>query len=173
MLFGCDSGKNGFSPTVSASGLLARTTIAAASACHLTCVLLLAGAVHAVDPEKRPSGVLHASQYVATVWQTEQGLPVNSVTEMVQDRDGYLWLATNGGLARFDGVHFKVFGGEDFPSLQSSRFQSLYASRSGELWIGTRNGGLIRLHGGIVTTYLERDGLPSRLRQCGDSTPIG
>ena len=81
---------------------------------------------------------------------------------MVQDHEGYLWLATYAGLARFDGVRFRVFGGDDFPSLQSSRFQSLHASRSGELWIGTRNGGLIRLHDGIVTTYLERDGLPSR-----------
>jgi signal transduction histidine kinase/ligand-binding sensor domain-containing protein/DNA-binding NarL/FixJ family response regulator len=99
---------------------------------------------------------------VATVWQTEQGLPQNSINVIVQDHEGYLWLATNAGLARFDGVRFRVFGAQDFPSLQSSRFQALYASRSGELWIGTRNGGLIRLHDGIVTTYLERDGLPSR-----------
>jgi signal transduction histidine kinase/ligand-binding sensor domain-containing protein len=139
-----------------------RTTIAAALACHFTCIWLLAGSAHALDPNKRPNGQSHSPQYVATVWQTEQGLPVNSVQAMVQDREGYLWLATNGGLARFDGVRFRVFGGEDFPSLQSSRFQSLYASRSGELWIGTRNGGLIRLHDGIVTTYLERDGLPNR-----------
>ena len=104
----------------------------------------------------------YPTQYVGTVWQTEQGLPQNSVTAIVQDREGYLWLATNGGLARFDGVRFRVFGGDDFPSLQSSRFQSLHTSRSGELWIGTRNGGLIRLHGGTVTAYLERDGLPSR-----------
>ena len=104
----------------------------------------------------------YPTQYVATVWQTEQGLPVNSVDAIVQDHEGYLWVATEGGLARFDGVRFRVFGGDDFPSLQSSRFQSLHPSRSGELWIGTRNGGLIRLHGGVVTTYLERDGLPSR-----------
>ena len=133
------------------SGNISRIRILAVGAA------LLAGLLTApVYAQSRPP------QYVATVWQTEQGLPVNSVVAMVQDREGYLWLATDGGLARFDGVRFRVFGGEDFPSLQSSRFQSLYASRSGELWIGTRNGGLIRLHDGIVTTYLERDGLPSR-----------
>jgi signal transduction histidine kinase/ligand-binding sensor domain-containing protein len=128
---------------------------------HRTAVVLAAGLlasllIAAVHAQSYPT------QYVGTVWQTEQGLPVNSVVAMVQDYEGYLWLATDGGLARFDGVRFRVFGGDDFPSLQSSRFQSLHASRSGELWIGTRNGGLIRLHGGIVTTYLERDGLPSR-----------
>ena len=151
-----------------------RTTIAAALACHLTCILLLAGSVYALNPNKRatpPNGQSNPPQYVATVWQTEQGLPNNSVQAIVQDREGYLWLATSAGLARFDGVRFRVFGGEDFPSLQSSRFQSLYASRSGELWIGTRNGGLIRLHNGIVTTYLERDGLPSRnIRSIGEDT---
>ena len=126
--------------------------IAATLAAGLLASLLIAP-VHAQS---------YPTQYVATVWQTEQGLPQNTVAAIAQDREGYLWLATNAGLARFDGVHFRVFGGDDFPSLQSSRFQSLHASRSGEMWIGTRNGGLIRLHGGIVTTYLERDGLPSR-----------
>ena len=116
--------------------------IAVALAAGLLASLLIAP-VHAQS---------YPTQYVATVWQTEQGLPVNSVGAIVQDHEGYLWVATDGGLARFDGVRFRVFGGEDFPSLQSSRFQSLYASRSGELWIGTRNGGLIRLHDGIVTT---------------------
>ena len=128
----------------------------------LAFVLLLTGQVHALDLNKRPNELSKTPQHVATVWQTEQGLPQNSVAAIVQDHEGYLWLATAGGLAHFDGVRFTVFGGEDFPSLQSSRFQSLFASRSGELWIGTRNGGLIRLHNGVATTYLERDGLPSR-----------
>ena len=128
---------------------------------HRTALALAAGllAILLLAPAHAQS---YPAQYVATVWQTEQGLPVNSVAAIVQDHEGYLWVATDGGLARFDGVRFRVFGGDDFPSLQSSRFQSLHVSRSGELWIGTRNGGLIRLHGGIVTTFLERDGLPSR-----------
>jgi PAS domain S-box-containing protein len=128
---------------------------------HRTALALAAGLLASlfIAPVHAQS---HPTQYVGTVWQTEQGLPVNSVGAIVQDHEGYLWVATTGGLARFDGVHFRVYGGDDFPSLQSSRFQSLHVSRSGELWIGTRNGGLIRLHGGIVATYLERDGLPSR-----------
>jgi hypothetical protein len=58
-------------------------------------------------------------RHVATVWQTEQGLPQNSVYDMVQDRDGYLWLATWGGLVRFDGTRFSVFGATDVPALGS------------------------------------------------------
>ncbi len=126
--------------------------IAVPLALGLLASILIASARAQSDPVK----------YIATVWQTEQGLPANTINTIVQDHEGYLWAATNAGLARFDGVHFRVFAAEDFPSLQSSRFQSLYASNSGDLWIGTRNGGLIRMHEGSATTYLERDGLPSR-----------
>jgi signal transduction histidine kinase/ligand-binding sensor domain-containing protein len=101
-------------------------------------------------------------RYVATVWQTEQGLPQNSVYDMVQDRDGYLWLATWGGLVRFDGTRFRVFGAADVPGLGSSRILSLHASRSGALWIGTRDGGLTRIDNGVATRYAG-EGLPRTL----------
>src|SRR5215470_1483526 len=42
-------------------------------------------------------------------WTTENGLPQNSINDILQTQDGYLWLATNGGLVRFDGVRFVVF----------------------------------------------------------------
>jgi signal transduction histidine kinase/ligand-binding sensor domain-containing protein len=92
-------------------------------------------------------------RYVAKAWQTGQGLPQNSVYEVVQDREGYLWLATWGGLVRFDGARFTVFGMADIPGLGSSRILSLHASRSGGLWIGTRDGGLARLDDGVATSY--------------------
>ena len=47
--------------------------------------------------------------YIIETWQTEQGLPQNTVTSIAQTRDGYLWIGTLNGLARFDGVQFKVF----------------------------------------------------------------
>jgi PAS domain S-box-containing protein len=100
-------------------------------------------------------------QYVTTVWQTEQGLPQNSVNALAQDHDGYLWVGTFGGLARFDGERFRVLGSADLPGLGSVRIISLYESRSGVLWVGTAGGGLTRLHDGVATTYTERDGLPS------------
>jgi signal transduction histidine kinase/ligand-binding sensor domain-containing protein len=75
------------------------------------------------------------------------------VYDIVQDRDGYLWLATWGGLVRFDGVRFTVFGMADIPGLGSSRILSLHASPSGGIWIGTRDGGLARLDDGVATSY--------------------
>jgi hypothetical protein len=78
-----------------------------------------------------------SAQYVTTVWQTEQGLPQNSVTAMVQDHEGYLWIGTFGGLARFDGERFTVFSSADNPGFGSDRILSLHETRSGALWIGT------------------------------------
>jgi signal transduction histidine kinase/ligand-binding sensor domain-containing protein len=78
--------------------------------------------------------------YFTRTWQVEQGLPQNKVTAMVQTADGYLWLGTYNGLARFDGVHFTVFNDHNTPELRSSRITSLFQAADGTLWIGTENG---------------------------------
>src|SRR5271157_1909137 len=103
-------------------------------------------------------------QYVTTVWQTEQGLPQNSVNAILQDHRGYLWIGTFGGLARFDGERFRVFDSGGIPGFGNNQILALYESRSGVLWIGTVDG-LIRLENGVATTYADRDGLPSRFIQ--------
>lgn len=103
----------------------------------------------------------HATQYIPTVWTTEQGLPQNSVNALLQEYDGYLWIGTFGGLARFDGERFKVFDLMELPALGSLRITSLYESRSRVLWIGTAGGGVTRLQNGVAATYTEHDGLPS------------
>ena len=55
--------------------------------------------------------------YCVRLWQAEQGLPQNKVTAIVQTRDGFLWMGTYSGLARFDGVHFDVFDQDNTPEL--------------------------------------------------------
>jgi hypothetical protein len=54
--------------------------------------------------------------YFTRTWQVEQGLPQNKVTAVVQTRDGYLWIGTYNGLARFDGVRFTVFYDNNTPA---------------------------------------------------------
>jgi signal transduction histidine kinase/ligand-binding sensor domain-containing protein len=91
--------------------------------------------------------------YLQTVWTTEDGLPQNSVNGIVQARDGYLWLATFGGLARFDGVRFTIFNTANTPGLKSNRITALVEDRRGVLWLGTENGELMSLENGVGTTY--------------------
>ena len=81
-----------------------------------------------------------APNYFTRAWQVEQGLPQNKVTTIVQTRDGYLWVGTYNGLARFDGVRFTVFNDNNTPALRSSRITSLFEAADGTLWIGTESG---------------------------------
>jgi len=83
---------------------------------------------------------LAAPNYFTRTWQVEQGLPQNKATAVVQTRDGYLWVGTYNGLARFDGVRFTIFDDNNTPELHSSRITSLFEAGDGTLWIGTESG---------------------------------
>src|SRR5271165_5171440 len=69
----------------------------------VTCVLLLASAIPSLANLPPVHAQSPPSQYVTKVWHTEDGLPQNSVNAMLQDHQGYIWIGTFGGLARFDG----------------------------------------------------------------------
>ena len=98
--------------------------------------------------------------HTVEVWQIEDGLPQISVTSIAQTPDGYLWLGTFNGLARFDGVRFAVFDEGNTPALGSSRIVRLEVDSDGILWIVTETGGLARLAAGRFTTCQRADGLP-------------
>jgi hypothetical protein len=98
-------------------------------------------------------------------WQTDDGLPDANVTAIQQTPDGFLWVGTPKGLARFDGVHFKVFDSERFPALVDPRISALLVDRRGTLWIGTWSGHLVRYEDGRFRTLKLSD--PSGL------TPVG
>ena len=100
------------------------------------------------------------AQYRFDHWTADNGLPQNSVRDIVQTRDGYLWLATHDGLVRFDGVRFTVFDKSNSPGIITNRFISLYEDAQGDLWANTENSGLTRLHQGRFVTYTTENGLP-------------
>ncbi len=86
--------------------------------------------------------------YVTRAWQSDQGLPQNTVTAVLQTRDGYLWISTYSGLARFDGVQFTVFDEHNTPALASSRITCLFEAPDGTLWIGHESGEVTRRRNG-------------------------
>jgi len=99
------------------------------------------------------------TQYVHELWQQEDGLPEDDVTTITQTRDGYIWLGTEAGLVRFDGIRFTVFDQSNTPELTSGFIHKLHEGRDGSLWIGTDAGGIYRLQNGKFTAYPTPDGL--------------
>jgi len=101
--------------------------------------------------------------YSHDVWQVENGLPQDAVQAITQTKDGYLWLGTEQGLVRFDGVQFQVFNRKNTPALSNSYTQALYADPDGALWIGTALGGLIRFQDGKFQSVTPQDKLPRKM----------
>ncbi len=96
--------------------------------------LLLASPALGLDP------AMAITQYLQTNLTNNDGLPQNSVHAVAQTKDGFLWLGTEEGLARFDGVQFTVYTRRNAPGLASDYIQALAASQDGSLWIGTDSG---------------------------------
>jgi signal transduction histidine kinase/ligand-binding sensor domain-containing protein/CheY-like chemotaxis protein len=111
--------------------------------------------------------LLHASldpgkdirKYHQDLWTTDQGLPQNDILAITQTPDGYLWVATEKGLVRFDGSNFTIFDSDNTPGLHVSSISALMVDHSGDLWIGTNGGGIARLHHQKFTSFDKRAGL--------------
>src|SRR5581483_5069402 len=101
------------------------------------------------------------SRYVHTVWRTDDGLPQNYVVGIVQTRDGYIRLATQEGIARFDGSKFTVFDKRNTAQIKDNNIQTLYEDHAGNLWFGAEGGGLMRYQHGEFVAFSRADGLPS------------
>ena len=89
----------------------------------------------------------------------ENGLPQNTVQALAQTKDGFLWLGTEAGLVRFDGVEFQTYDRNSVPALPGSDIRRLLVARDGALWIGT-GAGLARWKDGASRTFTTQDGLP-------------
>lgn len=113
------------------------------AAFRLVCgVSLLAGSVLAAETLE--------SRFLVESWQSDKGLPNDTVTAVAQTPDGFLWVGTQNGLTRFDGWRF--LGAADTVALafRGKNISSLATDRQGALWVATRGAGLFRLRGGVV-----------------------
>lgn len=86
-----------------------------------------------------------ARVYLNRFWQTSEGMPSNAASDVAKDRDGFLWIGTGAGVARFDGIRFEVFTSAD--GLPDTRILSLHIDASNRVWVGTRHGVAYRENG--------------------------
>jgi len=105
-------------------------------------LLLSAAACAAQEESERKHPPEAALSYAVSHWDAKNGLPLDKVRALAQTPDGFLWVATYNGLARFDGVQFRVFDVENTPALRNNRIESLSVDEAKRLWIGDSIGGL-------------------------------
>src|ERR1700720_4928166 len=119
----------------------------------ISTVILLVGStpVLALDPG------LDVSQYAHTAWKIREGFVAGTIHQIAQTPDGYLWLATESGLVRFDGVRTVAWQPPSGKHLPSNDIRSIVAARDGTLWLGTAKG-LVSWKDGELTEYPELAG---------------
>jgi signal transduction histidine kinase/ligand-binding sensor domain-containing protein/DNA-binding response OmpR family regulator len=124
-------------------------SISIANVCFL--LLIFARGPVASGGQAHPHNAIQG--YSHHEWQALEGLPQDSVQTILQTRDGFLWVGTERGLARFDGLHFDVFKSMNAGGIKINYIEVLYESRDATLWIGTRDNGLIRMKNGKFVVY--------------------
>jgi signal transduction histidine kinase/ligand-binding sensor domain-containing protein len=112
-----------------------------------------------------------------TAWTSRSGAPAD-VQALAQTTDGFLWLGTQTGLFRFDGVRFELFEPAAPESLPSVSVRSLLALPEGGLWVGYQFGGVSLIRDGAIRSFGEQDGMPrgtvlSLVQDSGGVTWVG
>jgi ligand-binding sensor domain-containing protein len=111
------------------------------------------------EPAAAPLPLGGPAWHPIDTWRQPQGLPQNSIITIHQTPDGYVWIGTKGGLARFDGVRFTTF---EKRSVSETEVWGVGESRDGSLWIATYGAGVQHLKDGALgRAYTKADGLPS------------
>ncbi len=107
---------------------------------------------------------MDSQDFQMSLWTFDDNLPSTSVTALAQTPDGYLWVGTQDGLARFDGVRFTRFDPYNTPELPETRISKLFTDTDGTLWINTHSGSLISYSHGQFTS--EWNLMPVEVQDC-------
>lgn len=110
------------------------------------CLLLLLGLAGEVQSENTLHGVVvpvkKTERYIVSNWRAQDGLPFDQIRDIAQQKNGFIWVATLNGAARFDGVRFDTFNTRKTPELANNAISSLYEDSRGMLWFGHDTGHL-------------------------------
>lgn len=122
--------------------------------------MALAPVARALEPSRT------LTQYVHRIWQTQQGLPEGPIWDIFQGRNGYLWVATQTGMVRFDGVRFTPLEQVYKHAPGREWVREAFEDESGTLWLATNESGVFAVRRDGSTQYGHAEGLPANLIHC-------
>src|SRR2546427_6798010 len=134
---------------VGTNGTVAARVAGERARARVACLIIpfaLAAPAHALDPRKSNT------QFTHTAWSARDGIP-GPVRAIAQTGDGYLWLGTEAGLYRFDGIRFAAWKPSSGEQIPDSSVLSLCVARDGSLWIGVGSRGITPLPEGPFENY--------------------
>lgn len=113
-----------------------------------------------ITPVFSEKSLATTEKYTVQIWNTENGLPQNSINDITQTNDGYIWLATFDGLVRFDGLKFQIYNTSTTSELKSNSIKKIFSDNQNGLWIITTEGVLISYSNTVFKTH----DLPSKVK---------
>jgi ligand-binding sensor domain-containing protein len=118
------------------------TPSARALLCAAVAAVVCAGGAAALAPDRT------IAQYIHRTWTDLDGLPSSLARGLAQTPDGYLWVGTTEGLARFDGFRFVVYNRANTPEFRENEIRGVFVDSRGCLWVGFPATGVVRRCGG-------------------------
>lgn len=108
-------------------------------------LLLFALSVNVTGQDFFPMPEQSQRPYSIKSWTTSNGLPQNSINDIIQDPLGFIWVFTNEGAARFDGSKFEIFNSQNTPELAANRLEDAEITEDGIIWCTSSEGYLVRI----------------------------
>ena len=120
------------------------------------------GTLATAEPVPVGNSLTSAAQYTKRLWRVQDGLPEDTVQALTESTDGYLWVGTSGGVARFDGSEFMALSSQSTPKLPATSIFCLLVARDGSLWLGSEGEGLLHYEHGELRSFGIAQGLSDR-----------
>jgi len=116
--------------------------------------------IYYLNSQSQDSAVIWAD-YVNQVWTAAEGLPGNTVTDLLQKSDGYIYIGTYDGLVRFDGVKFTILNKNTVSDFRCVSARTIFEDTDGNLWVGSNDEGVAKISSSGIEMFTTDNGLPN------------
>lgn len=127
---------------------------------RISSLLLIMAFFGFLTAQSQVSQVIWAD-YVNQVWTAAEGLPGNTVTDLLQKSDGYIYIGTYDGLVKFDGLKFSILNKNSVSDFRCVSARTIFEDSKGNLWVGSNDEGVAKISSNGIQMFTTENGLPN------------